>query len=44
MRNEVFEDLNRRDPRLALVGDSCFSANTHDHLIMMHAVDEMTQR
>lgn len=41
MRDEVFVNLDRGDPRLPFVRDSSFTANTHDHLIVVHAIDEV---
>ena len=43
VRNEILEDLDRCDPRLPLVGDSCLSTYTHDHLVMMHAVHQILE-
>ena len=44
MGDEVLEDLDGRDPRLPLVRYPRLSTNTHDHLIVMHAVNEILER
>ena len=44
MRNEIFENLNGCDPRLPLVRYPRLSADTHDHLVVLHAVDKVSQR
>lgn len=41
--NEVFEDLNACHPRPPLVRYAGLPTNAHDHRIMMHAIDKMTQ-
>ena len=44
MRDEILVHLDRSDPRLPLVRDPSFPADAHNHVIRMHAVDEMFQR
>lgn len=44
MGYKILEDLDGRYPRLAFVGYPCFTTNPHDHLVVMHAVDEVFQR
>jgi hypothetical protein len=44
MRNEVFKDLNCGDPRLPLVRNTRLSTDTHNHLVVVHAVHQMAQR
>jgi len=44
MRDEVFKHLNGCNPRLPLVGNARLPAHTHDHLIVMHAIDEVFER
>jgi hypothetical protein len=44
MGYEVFVYLNGSDPRLSLVGYPSFAANTHNHVVRVHAVDEVFQR
>lgn len=41
MRDEVFVDLNRRDPRLSLVRYPRLAADAHDRVVVLHAVDEL---
>ena len=43
MRDEVFKDLNSCHPRLSLVRYSCLAADTHDHLVVMHTIDEVLE-
>ena len=43
MRDEVFEHLDGGDPRLSLICDTSLPAHPHNHLIVMHAIDEMAQ-
>ena len=43
MGNEVFEDLDRRHPGLAFVRYPSLATNTHDHLIMVHTIDEVLE-
>ena len=43
MGDEVLEDLDGRDPRLPLVRYPRLSTNTHDHLVVVHAVDEVLE-
>jgi len=43
MRDEIFEDLNGGDPRLAFVGYSCFTTTSHDHLIVVHAIYQVPE-
>lgn len=42
--NKILENLDGCHPRLPLISYACFAAYTHDHLIMMHAVDEVAER
>ena len=42
--DEVFEHLDSGNPRLALVGYSSLATNTHNHLVMMHTIDEVFER
>ena len=44
MGYEIFEHLYGSDPRLSLVGNTSFSADPHNHLIMLHAVDKRPER
>ena len=44
VRDEIFVDLNGRDPRLAFVGYTSFAADTHDGIVGMHTVDEVFER
>lgn len=44
MGNEVLEDLDSRDPRLPLVRYTSFATDTHDHLVVVHAIDKVLQR
>ena len=44
MGDEVLEDLDGGDPRLPLVRYPRLSTNTHDHLIVVHAVNEVLER
>lgn len=44
MGDEVFEHLDRRHPRLSFVGYPRFSANAHNHLVVVHAVHEVAER
>lgn len=41
MRDEVFVDLDGCNPALALVGYTGLSADSHDHVVVLHAVDEL---
>ena len=43
MGNEVFEDLNGGHPGLSLVGYTRLPTNTHDHLIVVHTVDQVLE-
>ena len=44
MRDEILVYLDCSNPRLALVRYPGFAADTHDHLVMMHTVDQISQR
>jgi hypothetical protein len=41
MGDEVFVDLDGSHPGLPLVRDSSFSADAHDIVVVMHAIDEL---
>ena len=41
MGNEVLEDLNGCNPGLPLIGYTGFTAYTHDHLVMVHTIDQI---
>lgn len=41
MRDEIFVDLDRGDPALALVRDTRLAAHTHDHVVVLHAIHEL---
>lgn len=44
MGNEVLEDLDGGYPRLSFIGYPCFSTDTHDHLVVVHAIDKVSKR
>lgn len=44
MGNEVLEDLNGCDPGLTLVCYTSFTAYTHNHLVVVHAVNQILER
>ena len=43
MRDEVLKHLYSCDPGLSLVGYTGLATNTHDHLVVVHAVDQVLQ-
>ena len=43
MGDEVLKHLNGRNPGLSFVRYSGFTAAPHDHLIMMHAIHEVSE-
>lgn len=40
---EVLEDLYRRHPRLPFIGNACLPTDAHDHIVVMHAVDQVRE-
>ena len=44
MGDKVLEDLNSGDPRLTFVRYPSLPTHTHDHLIVMHAIDQVPER
>jgi hypothetical protein len=44
MGDEIFKDLDSRNPRLPLVSYPSLPANSHDHLIMVHAIHKISER
>jgi len=44
MGDKIFEDLNGGDPRLPLVSYACLAANAHNHLVVVHAVYQISKR
>ncbi len=43
VRDEVFINLNGGDPTLTLVGYPSLAANAHNGIVVMHAVDEVSE-
>jgi len=43
MGDEILEDLNGGDPGLSFVCYARLSANAHNHLIMMHTIDQISE-
>lgn len=43
-RENSLEDLNHCYPRLTLVGDTSFATNSHNHAVVLHRSDEVTER
>lgn len=39
MGDKVLVDLDRSHPRLSFIGDSGLTANAHDQLVVLHAID-----
>ncbi len=44
MGYKVFEHLYGSDPRLSFVGNTSLSADAHNHLIVLHAIDKRPER
>lgn len=44
VRDKVLENLDGGDPRLTFVCDPGFAADAHNHVVVVHAVDEVFQR
>jgi hypothetical protein len=44
MGYKIFEHLYGSDPRLSFVGNTSLSADSHDHRIVLHAVNKRLER